>query len=657
MFSVCGRQYQAETLRTILALVSLISLIAISGHAQSDSGYSLSLSSTNIKAGEELTVSWTVQEGYPASQKDWIGLSNVTGPEPVWGDWWSYTDGAPIGSFKLRINAPGLYVLQYMLNDTYEMAVASDLITVTGNGAQPSLTDTIRFLEQSTFGPTPDLVRHVQNIGFEAFLEEQFNAPITEYPLLELRTAGIPSDCVGICLRDNYRTYPLQVHFYKRALYGEDQLRQRMAFALHKILVISGRDINLPSWMAPYLRILDQNAFGNYRQLLYEITLNPAMGNYLDLAKSSKNRPNENYARELMQLFTIGLFELNSDGTYKRDEEGELIPTYSQEHVAEFTRALTGWDFEQPETPGILNYIKPMRVISNNHDTGSKKLLNGVVIPAGQSTEKDLQAVLDNLFNHPNIGPFICKQLIQHLVTSNPSPEYVGRVAGVFNDNGQGERGDLKAVVKAILLDKEARGDNKNDKPNYGRLKDPVQYILNILRAFEARSFDGSDYSDGVISGSPINGAVTNFPAGMGQDLLRPVSVFYDYSPDNEVQGTDIIGPEFGILSTATMRARINFCNTIFFNGIPTHIGGGTEENPDRPNGTSVNLAPYVELVDNPEQLVGTLNALLTHNAMTSEQLNSVLNAVRAVPASKRLLRAQTAVYLITSSAQYQVQR
>src|SRR5215831_1294772 len=318
--------------------------------------------------------------------------------------------------------------------------------------SRPSAAEAARFLQQSTWGPTSDLITHVQDVGFEQFLEEQFAAPISGYPTLPLVPGTAPADCQPgtICYRDNYSLYPVQTRFYTNALYGEDQLRQRVAFALHQIIVVSGVDIGqgYPSRFTPYLRTLDHNAFGNFRQLLYDITLNPAMGNYLDMAGNTKNNPNENYAREILQLFTIGLNQLNPDGSLVRDSASQTIPTYDQAIVNAFARVFTGWNFAPPQTTGIQNYIDPMRANDNNHDTGAKTLLRGVTLPIGQTAAKDLNDALDNIFQDPSVGPFIGRQLIQHFVTSNPSPGYVERITRVFNgDDGFNTRGDLKAVV------------------------------------------------------------------------------------------------------------------------------------------------------------------------------------------------------------------
>jgi uncharacterized protein (DUF1800 family) len=520
--------------------------------------------------------------------------------------------------------------------------------------------DGVRFLEQATWGPTAAELAHLRTIGFRAYLNEQFNLPASTYPALGLVPNDTNTGCPqtdatqrNICLRDNYSMYPLQRRFFVNALYGPDQLRQRTAFALHKMLVVSGRDIFVTSWMTPYLRIFDRNAFGNFRQLLYDITLNPAMGNYLDMASSRRTNPNENYAREILQLFSIGLDELNPDGTPKLDAQGNRIPTYDQTTITNFARVFTGWTIPVAAA-GTQDYINPMIVTNeNNHDTGQKVLLGGQVLPPNQSSAQDLNAAIDNIFNHPNVGPFISKQLIQSLVTSNPSPAYVERVAAVFNNNGAGVRGDLRAVVTAILLDPEARGEVKTD-PNYGHLREPVLFITNILRAFNARSADGTTTSDGYLA--PRS-------AEMDQDLFRPPTVFSYFPADNGVPGSNLSGPEFGILSTATSLKRANFVNQVVFNGIPRT----TDVAQTSPLGTALDLTALQALAADPQQLVDALNTRvspnvvpLMHGTMTSAMRSSIISAVQSIPTTDpqyQLKRARTAVYLVATSSQYQVER
>jgi uncharacterized protein (DUF1800 family) len=513
------------------------------------------------------------------------------------------------------------------------------LRSVSAGGA--SAADATRLLEQATWGPTPALVQHVQTVGFDRFLEEQFNAPASSYPTLPLYpTTRDTTTCPNgsLCQRDNYTMYPVQNRFFVNGLYGDDQLRQRVAFALHQIIVVSGVDITQPSWMTPYLQTLDRDAFGSFRQLLYDITINPAMGNYLDVNNNTKTRPNENYAREILQLFSIGTARLNLDGTQQLDAAGQAIPTYDQTIVNNFARVFTGWRLA-PGATGIPNYIDPMVVNESQHDTGSKTLLNGVTLPAGQGTAKDLADAIDNIVNDPNVGPFISKQLIQHLVTSNPTPAYVARIAAVFSGGG-GSRGDLRAVVKAILLDPEARGDVKSDQ-NYGRLRHPAQFILNLLRAFNARSADGTADSDGYLNPQSVN---------MGMDVFRPPSVFSYFSPNGVVPGTNgVRGPEFALFTTSTALRRDNFVNTMAFSRIAVSTNA--------PNGTALDLSAMQALATNPAQLVDALNALLMHGTMSAEMRQSIIDAVTAVAVTNPLKRARTAVYLVATSSQYQVER
>ena len=340
--------------------------------------------------------------------------------------------------------------------------------------------------------------------------------------------------------------YALQQHFFLNALSGQDQLRQRVAFILGQILVTSAVDIPLPSWMRSYQQLLYRSAFGNFRQLLYEITLNPTMGRFLDMLNNRcqtptpananvcrnglKSQPNENYAREILQLFSVGTFALNQDGTRALDGSGNPISTYDQKTVEEFARVFTGWVLA-PALPGppevggtVPNYRDPMVLHKDSqgredyHDRGPKTLLNGVQLPGGQSADQELNAAIDNIADHPNVAPFITKQLIQHLVTSNPSPEYVKRMANVFVANRTSAT-QLFEVVRAILLDPEARGDSKDPAtiPNYGKLREPAQFITNILRAFTAKS-------DGVLNSLNVGGSAIG-SADMNEDLFNAPSV------------------------------------------------------------------------------------------------------------------------------------
>ena len=533
----------------------------------------------------------------------------------------------------------GIYELQLTANDS--QISNSDVLTVFVNppsSANPQA-DATRLLEQATWGPTSTDIAHVQAIGAAAWLNEQFNLPASSYPNMALWPSTVPLTCDTNCQRDNYSTYLLQNRFFTNALYGRDQLRQRVAFALHELLVVSGTQIRQPSWMTPYLQILDRNAFGNFRDLLYESTLNPAMGDWLDMATSTKFNPNENYAREIMQLFSVGVFKLNLDGTLQLDGSGNPIPTYGQPEVTALAHVFTGWHLNPPAVPGTPDYITPMPFVASSHDTTSKTIINGIIIPAGQTGDQDLNQAIDALFNHPNVGPYLATQLIHSLVTSNPTPAYVARVASAFNDNGVGVRGDLQAVVEAILLDAEARGDVKS-APEYGHLKEPVLYVTNLLRAFNARSANLAAPSDGYLSPQTRS---------LSQDLFRPATVFSYYPADFLAPGTSLLGPEFGIFGANEALRKANVANTLIFTGIPASVNS--------PAGTALDFTPYLSLASDPVQIVSQLNQLMMHGTMSASMQTSIVNAVNAVPLTNALLRVQTAVYLIATSSQYQVER
>jgi uncharacterized protein (DUF1800 family) len=423
--------------------------------------------------------------------------------------------------------------------------------------------------------------------------------------------------------------------------------------------------------MTIYLQALDRNAFGSYKTLLSEITLTPAMGEFLDMRLSTRTNPNENFAREILQLFSIGTDVLNIDGTPQRDAQGNTIPTYSQADVNEFTRVFTGWNFAPAIGPGITNFRDPMAPRGGtNHDVGPKTLLNGFTIPQCVSpntnadcARSDMAAVMTHLSDHPNVGPFIGKQLIQHLVTSNPSPAYVERVARVFNNDCSGlypqgcsnVRGNLKLVVQAILLDPEARGDVKTD-PNYGKLREPAHFINGFLRAFNVKSFDKLSTSDGVLG----NRSAGDFTGTLDQPIFQPPTVFSYYQPGYEVPGTKILGPAFGILSTTTTLRRANNINTLIFSGVSANTTP-TVLSPDRPRGTSIDIANLEAMAGNPIDVVNALDALLLHGTMHPQMRNSIINAMNAINdanvTTRHQKRARTAVYLVATSSQYEIQR
>lgn len=554
--------------------------------------------------------------------------------------------------------------------------------------------DRMRFLEQSTFGPTFTMDSRLRRIGLRTWLAEQFEAPYpsinTPYPIFPLRNNDPQNPDTGCgmfqyeptqspeyqaCVRDHYTMYPVQKWLFQEAFYGDSQLRHRVAWALAQMWVTSGLDVQQSRHMVEYHKVLSNNAFGSYRTLMEQVTLHPTMGTYLDMAISTRQNPNENYARELMQLFTIGLFHLNQDGTLKLDGNNEPIPTYDQEGVNNLTKVLTGWrhcSIAGPDCPnipsGAVNYIDPMYITNtNNHDQTAKTLLTWPADPAfppvGTSiaactncsnaanirayANASMDTALDNIFAHPNVAPFVSKIMIQHLVTSDPTPAYVGRVAAVFNNNGAGVRGDMKAVVKAILLDVEARGDVKTD-PGFGKLREPVQLATNLLRATGVRSADGLNQSDGVIFQR------AEF-TGMGQLPFRSPTVFNFYPPDYAVPGTTMLGPEFALMTTGTSIQRANFVNRFVYSTPP--VPGGTA---NAPLGTSLDFSDLQALVvadPTCNRLMDELDRRMMHSTMSDEMRNIILTAVTSISSTNTLARAQAGVHLVATSSQYQVQR
>ncbi len=510
-----------------------------------------------------------------------------------------------------------------------------------------------RFLEQASWGPTDLSISTLLGQGRVPWLAAQYSAPESLYPGFPLWPGDVPASCDDVCRRDNYSSYPLQRGFFVNALYGPDQLRQRITWALHKVVVVSEETIPYPYQFAPYIRLLTQNAFGNYRDILYNVTLNPAMGDFLNMDTSTKYDPNENYAREIMQLFSIGTELLNQDGTTQNDANGPK-PSYDQSVIDQFKLVYTGWFIDQAPCPApngtedCDNWASPMSYDDTLHDKKAKTLFgngflsNPTMVPPGQTGTQDLNMAIDAVFNHPNVGPYLARELIHSLVTSNPSPAYVERVAGFFNNDGTGVRGSLWAVVKAILLDPEARTEPSD--PSYGHLKEPTLYMTNVLRAFNAMSEDRSTQSDGNLE---------PYAREMGQKVWKPPTVFSYFPQFYGAPGAPgVLGPEFGVMNTQTSLKRANFINQMTFWG-----GDAADPGNDTPNGTSLDFSELQRLAANPANLVDRLNRLLLHGTMSSDLRTSIVNAVTAIGASGSLDRAYQALYLVGVASQYQVQR
>ena len=516
-------------------------------------------------------------------------------------------------------------------------------IAISNSTIQPK--DAARFLTQSTFGPTSSAIQHLVELkSYESWLDEQFNLlPSYHRPLIKTSTNSGSSGCMNA--------------WWDVAVFNDDQLRQRVAFAFSEIMVVSDSHavLSVPrDTVAEYYDVLVRHSFGNFRDLLEDITLSPAMGIYLSMlgndkpAPSINRRADENYAREVLQLFSLGLVELSNDGTAKSASDGKPIDTYSQSDVENLARIFTGWAWGDPDkfirddslgrrNPGLT--IKPMIAFSRHHDQNEKSFL-GITFPAGQTAREDLKLALDTVFNHPNVGPFIGKQLIMRLVTSNPSRDYVSRVAQVFNNNGAGIRGDLQAVVKAILLDPEARTSREN---HFGKLKEPLIRLTHLWRAFNAtrrlmNNYEAFHYQrpEKQLSQAPMRApSVFNF--------FRP-----DFSPHGEIKSHGLVAPEFQIIS----ESRLQIADDAF---IRFTVKGGF----DASNPINLDLANELALLDEPEKLIEHLDLLLTTGSMSNELRQILLSYINSnrLETSDDVQLVQNLIALIISSAEYSIQR
>jgi uncharacterized protein (DUF1800 family) len=483
-----------------------------------------------------------------------------------------------------------------------------------------------RFLDQASWGPTPASIAQLQQMGIDAWLKAQF----------ALNTSDLPDQpLLNAAGTNNNNLAPVQAAFFQNAVSGGDQLRQRVAFALSEIWVVSATaGVSNAYAYPPYWRIFRDNAFGSYRDIINAVTLNPAMGHYLDMANNNKGvasrgtAANENYARELMQLFTLGLTQLNPDGSPMLDSHGNPIPMYTQSDVTNLAKAFTGWTYPPaPSAKAKVNnpayYTGQMIPVAAEHDTTEKDIFGGVVIPAGQTAQEDLTSVLDALMSQPTMAPFISRQLIQHLVTGNPSPAYVQRIAGVF----QGTGGNMRNVISAILTDPEARaGDvlSATVNANFGHMREPVLFMANILRALNATL-------------GP-NSAIQNDATNMGQELFYEPSVFSYFSPQYRTAG-GLLGPEFQLYSTQTAAERADIVNTAIY---------GTLD-----KSTTINLTPFIEYANNIDSLVATLNTWLLHGSMSADLQQAVISAANAASTNKA--KVQAALYIILTSGEYQI--
>jgi uncharacterized protein (DUF1800 family) len=578
---------------------------------------------------------------------------------------------------------PGNLDLQ-VLNPAPGPAASADLIA-TVNGTPPvpvvSPDDAARFLEQATFGATDSDIRDVSLNGFQWWLNQQYAIPAapTEPAVEQALIVNNPPCASGdikcnaaLFVQNNQDEDLVQDTFWQQSVTANDQLRQRVKYALSQMFVISSNNStaiqNMPRGEASYYDMLGADAFGNFRQLLQDVTLHPMMGQFLSMLQNDKGNattdPDENYAREVMQLFTIGLWQLNDDGSQKVDGSGNPIATYSNTDVMGLAAVFTGFSWNVPGDtsddawsncclyvgPGFGEELLPMQSYPSHHSTVEKDFL-GVTIPASGSADPDgdLKIALDTLYNHPNLPAFFSKQMIQHLVTSNPSPAYVNRIAQVFKNDGTGVRGNLQAVVTAILLDPEAR-DTATDtgNPQYGKVREALLRYTEWARAFTAQSRTGSF----------DNGSTEDPIYGLGEMWLRSPTVFNWFSPlytppNSPIASANLLSPEMQMTNVSSVVGYINYMQGA--------IGSGATNGPD----LFSSYATEMSLAATPDQLLDRINLLLMAGQMSSTLYNQILGAVTSIPIptgdqnainAALLSRVQTAIYLTVASPDFAAQ-
>ena len=550
--------------------------------------------------------------------------------------------------------------------------------------------DAARLLAQASFGATRTALAQVKAMGARKYLLAQMDAPVSQYVYTtteawdkaRVHTHATPegfcqtymAEHMGECWRDYYSAHPVQREFFRQAVSNPDQLRQRMAFALGQILVTSARELDTSYGFAHYHQLLRDHAFGNYRTVLEKVTLSPFMGTYLNMVNNDRAEPNENYARELLQLFSLGTCQLDMDGSLAGNT---CIETYDNERVRNYAFALTGWTYppggNDPWCGGNCQgwtnprYYRGSMVARNDqHDGEARKLLSGVTAPAGRTAAQGLNAVLDSLMAHPNMAPFIGRQLIQFFVTSNPSRDYVRRVAqafatGLYSDGsgpaiGTGQRGDLRATISAVLLDPEARSDVAADASHFGRLREPAQIIAGALRALEG-------YTDG-----DAVGAEWAWAGMMGQPAFTAPSVFNFYPPDFPLTGTSLVAPQMGSESLTTALARINYGNALLYwwgeRGVEPNVTI-TEA-----RGTRINLVDWERMITGPgdsARALDEIDMLLLGGRLDGADRAAIITAMDAwtpdmswlenYHSNWRKERMKTAFYLVMASPRYQIQR
>ncbi len=514
-------------------------------------------------------------------------------------------------------------------------------VTVANAGQSPAhsqISDGIRLARQASFGPTPDLLNQIATLGTAGWIDKQLATTGSTYADLAVARRSQSCGTNITCMHRYFSRYTVAMRFYADAVTAPDQLRQRVAFALSQMIVASDQEVHSAAGTAQFNQLFLTNAFGNYRTLLKAVTLNAYMGDYLDMADSSKTAPSENYAREFLQLFSMGPNQLNGDGTPRRDATGATIPNYGPDDIRGIARALTGWTYARIGNAGLRDqtardYVRPMIAVPDRYDAGEKQFL-GTRVPAGASQQASVDAVVDAAFNHPSTGPFVVRHLIVHLVTANPSPAFVGRVAAVFANNGSGVRGDLKAVVRAILTDPEARTAPRNDS---GKLKEPVLAMVGLARAI-GMTTDG--YAFIANDGS------------LGQPVMHAPSVFNFYPINYPLPGsTTLYSPAAKLLNSSTV-LRLN--NFVYGWTSASDRQTGQFRTPSGlgvASGTKLVWSTWEAFGDNVDAMVAAVDVLLLGNSLTPTQRSAMRNAALAINDRNARLRARKRAQMLLNIA------
>lgn len=543
--------------------------------------------------------------------------------------------------------------LRYNANATFEVPAAPGPAPT----APATVAEAARFLTQATFGPTPAAITQLMGQTYAQWIDAQLTATPSSHLQVARELSNVdplenPDLPIGVVVRDNRMDA-----WWNIVLRNNDQLRQRVAFALSQILVISDHEsiiLDNQADVARYYDILVRHAFGNYRELLEEITVDPLMGQYLSHLQNAKADPalglvpDENFAREIMQLFSIGLVELHPDGTLRLGADGLPIATYDQATITETARVFTGWGYDATGAGEDDFFLaqrtlnRPMRLYPKYHDDGAKTIVTGRVLPAGQGGVRDLDDTLDTLVNHPNTGPFIARRLIQRLVTSNPSPAYIYRVARVFADNGAGVRGDLGAVVKALLLDPEARTTAAASQSSFGKVKEPLLRVSALLRAFRAELHGNRlkfSYGDDEVGQAPLAAnSVFNF--------FRP-----DYVPLGDLAASGLVAPELQITDDTTA---INVPNRLAVYAFGNTLTAAERDAAYLP---TLSLDYLTALWGQPDRIIDELNLLLCAGSMSATSRAELLAAANQLNGKVDALGGVCSLlYLVATSPDAAVQ-